>query len=151
MKRIVIASSLIALAALATGCNRDGTGGTAYNNSGASATSPSSTSAPSATTTTTSTATADTSSPNTAATTTMAPGAAGDATGAMSETLTTGKVKAAIAADTGLKDSDISVTTSNGVVTLAGTVKSQDQVSIATTLAQKQEGVTRVDSQVTVR
>jgi hyperosmotically inducible protein len=150
MKRIVIASSLIALAALATGCSRDGTGGTAYNNSGASATSPSSTSAPS-TTSTTSTATADTSSPNTAATTTMAPGPAGDATGAMSETLTTGKVKAAIAADTGLKDTDISVKTDNGVVTLGGTVKSQDQVSIATSLAQKQDGVTRVDSQITVR
>ena len=81
----------------------------------------------------------------------MAPGPAGDATGAMSETLTTGKVKAAIAADTGLKDTDISVKTDNGVVTLGGTVKSQDQVSIATSLAQKQDGVTRVDSQITVR
>ena len=148
MKRIVIASSLVAVAALATGCNRDG--GTAYNNSGASAATAPTYSAP-ATTTTTSTATADTSSPNTAATTTMAPGPAGNATGAVSETLTTGKVKAAFAADSGLKDTDISVATNNGVVTLTGTAKSQDQVSIATALAQKQEGVTRVDSQITVR
>jgi len=137
MKRILIASSLIALAAVATGCNR---AGTAYNNSGASAT-PST--APAA-------STADTSSPNTA-TTAMAPGPAGDATGAVSETITTGKVKAAIAADSGLKDSDISVTTNNGVVVLGGTVKSQDQVAIATSLAQKQDGVTKVDTQITVR
>ena len=144
MKRILIASSLIAIAAVVAGCNKPGT---AYNNSGASAT-PGST-APVVTTTTT---TADTSSPNAAATTTtMAPGPAGDATGAVSETLTTGKVKAAIAADSGLKDTDISVTTNNGVVMLSGTVKSQDQVSIATSLAQRQEGVSKVENQIVVR
>jgi hyperosmotically inducible protein len=148
MKRILIASSLIALAALATGCNRGS--GTAYNNSGTSAaTAPSATTSPSTTTTTTTT-TADTSSPN-VATTTMAPGPAGNATGAVSETITTGKVKTAIAADSGLKDSDISVTTHDGVVTLSGTVKSQDQVAIATNLAQRQEGVTKVETQITVR
>jgi hyperosmotically inducible protein len=81
----------------------------------------------------------------------MAPGPAGNATGAMSETITTGKVKAAIAADSGLKDSDISVTTNNGVVTLSGTVKSQDQVAIATNLAQRQEGVSKVETQIAVR
>jgi hyperosmotically inducible protein len=150
VKRILVASSLIAIAAIATGCNRPGTGSTASNNSGASvATAPSTTPSPSGTSTTTTT-TADTSSPNTAATA-MAPGPAGNATGAVSETLTTGKVKAAIAADSGLKDSDISVTTNNGVVTLSGTVKSQDQVGIATNLAQRQEGVTKVDTQIVVR
>jgi hyperosmotically inducible protein len=147
MKRILVASSLIAIAAVATGCNRSG--GTAYNNSGTSAaTTPSAATSPSTTTTTTTTA--DTSSPN-VATTTMAPGPAGNATGAMSETITTGKVKAAIAADSGLKDSDISVTTNNGVVTLSGTVKSQDQVAIATNLAQRQEGVSKVETQIAVR
>ena len=50
-----------------------------------------------------------------------------------------------------MKDSDISVTTNNGVVTLTGTVKSQDQVSIATNLAQRQEGVQRVESNISVR
>jgi hyperosmotically inducible protein len=81
----------------------------------------------------------------------MAPGPAGNATGAVSETLTTGTETAAIAADSGLKDSDISVTTNNGVVTLSGTVKSQDQVGIAANLAQRQEGVTKVDTQIVVR
>lgn len=142
MKRILIASSLVAIAAIAAGCNKPGT---AYNNSGASAT-PGST-APVTTTTTT---TADASSPA-PTTTTMAPGPAGDATGAVSETLTTGKVKAAIAADPGLKDTDISVTTNNGVVMLGGTVKSQDQVSIAASLAQRQEGVSKVENQIVVR
>jgi hyperosmotically inducible protein len=147
MKRILIASSLIALAAVATGCNRPNTGSSANNNSGASvATTPTTTPSTSTTTTTT----ADTTSPNTA-TTTMAPGPGGNATGAVSETLTTGKVKAAIAADSGLKDTDISVSTNNGVVVLSGTVKSQDQVGIATNLAQRQEGVSKVDTQITVR
>ncbi|HUP28802.1 MAG TPA: BON domain-containing protein, partial [Usitatibacter sp.] len=62
-----------------------------------------------------------------------------------------GKIKTAIAADDMLKGSDISVTTANGVVTLTGTAKTQDQVSVATGIAQKQEGVTRVDANVTVQ
>lgn len=70
---------------------------------------------------------------------------------AVAETVTTGKIKAAIAADPGMKDSDISVSTSNGVVTLSGTVRSQDQVTIATHLAQRQEGVNRIESRLEVR
>jgi hyperosmotically inducible protein len=81
----------------------------------------------------------------------MAPGPAGDATGAVSETVTTGKIKAAIAADAGLKDTDISVTTNNGVVMLSGTVKSQDQVAIATNLAQKMDGVQKVEANLTTK
>jgi hypothetical protein len=54
-------------------------------------------------------------------------------------------------ADSAMKDSDISVTTNNGVVTLNGTVKSQDQIAIATNLAQRQEGVQRVESNISVR
>jgi hyperosmotically inducible protein len=149
MKKMLIATSLIAVAAIATGCNRPNTGSSANNNSGASvATAPSGATSPSTTTTTTTTA--DTSSPNTA-TSTVAPGPAGNATGAVSETLTTGKVKAAIAADSGLKDTDISVATNNGVVTLSGTAKSQDQVAIATNVAQRQEGVNKVETQIVVR
>jgi hyperosmotically inducible protein len=149
MKKMLIATSLIAVAAIATGCNRPNTGSNANNNSGASvATAPSGATSPSTTTTTTTTA--DTSSPNTA-TSAVAPGPAGNATGAVSETLTTGKVKAAIAADSGLKDTDISVATNNGVVTLSGTAKSQDQVAIATNVAQRQEGVNKVETQIVVR
>ncbi len=106
----------------------------AYNNSGASAT-PNSSSTPAATTTSASTAS-------------DAPASAG---GAMNEAATTGKIKSAIATDDMLKGSDISVTTANGIVTLTGTAKTQDQVSEATGLAQKQEGVTRVDANVTVQ
>lgn len=67
------------------------------------------------------------------------------------DTVTTGKIKAAIASDSGMKDSDVSVSTTQGIVTLSGTVKSREQVTIATNLAQRQEGVSRVESQLTVR
>jgi hyperosmotically inducible protein len=143
-----LASTAIALAVAAVfvaACDRPKTN-TAYNNSGSSAAPTTST-----TTTTTSPATSDTASTTTAANPTVAPGPAGDATGAVSETMTTGKVKAAIAADAGLKDTDISVTTNNGVVTLSGTVKSQDQVQIASNLAKGMDGVQRVESNLTVK
>ena len=142
MKIITSVLALAVTAALTTACDRPKTQSTAYNNSGASATT-------STTATTPSPTTVDT--PATTATPTMAPGPAGDATGAVSETLTTGKIKAAVAADSGMKDSDLSVTTDNGVVTLGGTVKSQDQISIATNLAQKQDGVSKVESSITVK
>ena len=50
-----------------------------------------------------------------------------------------------------MKDSDISVKTENGLVTLTGTVKSEDQVTLASALAQRQEGVNRVENQVAVQ
>ena len=154
MKLVTSVLALAVAAVFTTACDRPKT--TAYNNSGNSA-------APTSTTTTsttpspsTSTATSDTAATTTASTTapsttTMAPGPAGDASGAVSETVTTGKIKAAIAADAGMKDTDVSVTTNQGVVTLGGTVKSQDQVAIATNLAQKMDGVTRVESNISVR
>ena len=144
MKLASTAIALAVAAVFAAACDRPKTD-TAYNNSGSSA-------APSSTTTTATTApaTSDTAS-TTTANPTVAPGPAGDATGAVSETMTTGKVKAAIAADAGLKDTDISVNTNNGVVTLSGTVKSQDQVQIATNLAKGMDGVQRVESNLAVK
>ena len=151
MKLVTTVIALAVAAAFTTACDRPKT--TAYNNSGSSA-------APTSTTTTTTSPTTSTATSDTAATTTatttpsttnMAPGPAGDASGAVSETVTTGKIKAAIAADAGMKDTDVSVTTNQGVVTLGGTVKSQDQVAIATNLAQKMDGVTKVESNITVR
>ena len=150
-----LASTVIALAvaaAFTTACDRPKTQGTAYNNSGSSA-------APTATTTanpspTVSTTTSDTSSTTTttaSANPTVAPGPAGDATGAVSETITTGKIKAALAADSGLKDTDISVSTNNGVVTLNGTVKSQDQIALAQGIAQKMDGVQKVETNLAVK
>jgi hyperosmotically inducible protein len=65
--------------------------------------------------------------------------------------MVTGKVKTAITTDNGMKDADISVKTENGIVTLTGTAKSPDQVTLAAALAQRQEGVSRVENQVTVK
>lgn len=171
MNRMIPLAALMAATAIAaTGCNRAPNASTAYNNSGTDATAaqPATNGSPTVSTTVTTTSTAnqegatgstaapasaDASAPNAASSTaaTTDNTTSGAATGAVSETVTTGKIKAAIAADSAMKDTDISVTTNNGVVSLNGTVKSQDQIAIATNLAQRQEGVQRVESNVTVR
>ena len=172
MKRLLPLAAALAAATIAvTGCDRPRTN-TSLNNSGTDATpaqpagsvamsSSPTPAAPNAnapdTTTTTTTTTSASTTPDTASANVASPAAPADktgntnATGAVNETVTTGKIKAAIAADSSMKDSDISVSTNNGVVTLTGTVKSQDQVSIATNLAQRQEGVQRVESNISVR
>ena len=99
---------------------------------------------------TSSTATSDTASPNAPAASALAerkraPG------NAAADTLTTARIKAALAADDGMKDADVSVSTADGVVTLDGSVKSPEQAAIATSLAQRQEGVARVESRLDVR
>jgi hypothetical protein len=142
--KLVTSVAALSLLALATACDRATTQTTAQTTSPA----PAESTAPPPTT---STATPDSTSPNVPATANMQPGPAGDASGAVSETITTGKIKAAIASDAGLRDSDISVTTDNGVVVLSGTAKSQDQVTMATALAQRQDGVTRVENNITVK
>jgi hyperosmotically inducible protein len=158
----------LAVAALAlAGCHKTPATNTAYNNSGSSATPGSSVTSSttttesttsnaaagssSATTTPSSAPTGDTSSP--AATTgsiatSATPAASGNV---VTDTVQTGKVKAAFASETGLKDADISVDTKDGVVTLSGTAKSREQIALATSVAQRQEGVTRVDSQIVVK
>jgi hyperosmotically inducible periplasmic protein len=101
---------------------------------------------------------ADTTTPNTPAATattsrdTSSTAATGPASAnVVTDTIITGKVKSAIGADNGMKDSDISVKTENGVVTLTGSARSPDQVTLAAALAQRQEGVTRVENQVAVK
>lgn len=64
----------------------------------------------------------------------------------LTDTVITGKIKAAILADPGMEGADVSVNTDKGVVVLEGTVKSQDQTGIASAHAQRQDGVMRVDS-----
>ncbi|HWH42865.1 MAG TPA: BON domain-containing protein [Usitatibacter sp.] len=172
MKRLLPLAAALAAATIAvTGCDRPRTN-TSMNNSGTDATPaqpagsiamsssqtpPAANANPSDTTTTTTTTTSANTTPDTASANVASPAPPADntgntnATGAVNETVTTGKIKAAIAADSAMKDSDISVSTNNGVVTLTGTVKSQDQVSIATNLAQRQEGVQRVESNISVR
>src|SRR4051812_9444122 len=143
-----LASSVIALAvvaALTAACDRPKTQGTAYNNSGNSA-APTSSGSSSTNATPNSTATtSDSSTGSAAGSSTASSATSGDATGAMGETMTTGKIKAAIASDPGLKDADISVSTNAAGATLSGTVKSQDQTSLAQTVAQKTEGVQKVE------
>jgi osmotically-inducible protein OsmY len=60
-------------------------------------------------------------------------------------------VKAAIATEPGLKDAEIIAKTDGGMVVLTGTAKSQDQIALASNLAQRQEGVSRVDTQIAVK
>ena len=65
---------------------------------------------------------------------------------ALSDTVLSGRIKAAILTDPGMTGADVSVNTDHGVVTLTGTVKSQEQTAIASAHAQRQDGVMRVDS-----
>jgi osmotically-inducible protein OsmY len=65
---------------------------------------------------------------------------------ALSDTVISGRIKAAILTDPGMSGSDVSVNTDHGVVTLTGTVKSQEQTAIASAHAQRQDGVMRVDT-----
>src|SRR5262245_27219408 len=154
MKRLIPYVAAIALAAAAAGCNK-GVGNSAYNNSGASATpgstatstTPTYSDAPS---TTAGSNMGSTNTASTAPTDTSTSSTTGSAN-AVTDTVTSGKVMAAFTADPNLKDSDIAVKTEGGIVTLSGTAKSQDQVAMATSIAQRQEGVSRVDSQVVVR
>lgn len=67
---------------------------------------------------------------------------------AITDTAITAKVKAKFLDDKRLKKSDISVTTTNGVVTLAGTAPSSDAASAAKDLASSVDGVKSVDNQV---
>ena len=157
MKRLIPLVAIVVLAGAAvTGCDRPKT--TAYNNSGASATPGSTTT--STTTTTPAPTSSTTPSPSTDTSNTSANGntstssASSNPSGAnaVTDTVTTGKVKAAIASENGLKDSDLNVSTEGGVVKISGTVKSNDQIALATSVAQRQEGVQSVDaSAVTVK
>src|SRR5262245_9877727 len=124
----ILAVAAVALAA----CDRPATN-TAYNNSGSNAATTPASNPPER-----SRATGD--MDNSSAT---AP--AGDETG-MSR-----RIMTAIATDPAMKDADVTVKTENGVVTLGGTAKSQDQVALATGIATKQDGVARVESQIALR
>ena len=70
------------------------------------------------------------------------------------ETLTdpviTAKIKASMLADPLLSGSDVSVNTTQGVVNLTGVVVSQEQAAIASSHAQRQDGVMRVDDHLSV-
>jgi hyperosmotically inducible protein len=67
---------------------------------------------------------------------------------AISDTAVTAKVKAKLLDDSRLKNSHISVTTTNGAVTLTGSAPSSDAASAAKELASSVDGVKSVDNQV---
>jgi hyperosmotically inducible periplasmic protein len=65
---------------------------------------------------------------------------------ALDDTAITAKVKSKLMGEPGLKDSDISVTTTNGVVTLSGRATSSDAKSLAASDAKLVAGVKSVDN-----
>jgi hyperosmotically inducible protein len=69
---------------------------------------------------------------------------------AISDTTITAKVKAKLMGDERLKKSDISVTTTNGVVTLEGTASDSKAKSTAGTLTKAVEGVKSIDNNLKV-
>jgi hyperosmotically inducible protein len=68
----------------------------------------------------------------------------------LTDTTITGRIKTALLSDPGMDGADVSVQTNKGVVTLVGTVKSHEQTGIASAHAQRQDGVVRVDSDLTL-
>lgn len=68
----------------------------------------------------------------------------------LTDTMITGRIKTALLSDPGMKGADVSVQTNKGVVTLVGTVKSHEQTGIASAHAQRQDGVLRVDNDLTL-
>ena len=69
---------------------------------------------------------------------------------AVSDTMITARIKAALLSDPGMSGADVSVNTEHGVVILAGSVKSYEQTGIASAHAQRQDGVMRVDNQLSL-
>lgn len=68
----------------------------------------------------------------------------------LTDTMITGRIKTALLSDPGMDGADVSVQTNKGVVTLVGNVKSHEQTGIASAHAQRQDGVVRVDSDLTL-
>ena len=69
---------------------------------------------------------------------------------AISDTAITGKVKAKYMGDTRLKNSDISVSTANGIVTLTGSATGATAKSAAADLARNVKGVKSVDNDIEI-
>jgi len=69
---------------------------------------------------------------------------------AITDTVIGGRIKAAILTDPAMGGADVSVNTDHGVVTLTGSVKSQEQTAIASAHAQREDGVMRVDNHLSM-
>ena len=97
--------------------------------------------------------TAATTTPGTAADRAMtnADNAANQAGGAVSDAAITAKVKTALIAEPGLSALKIDVDTSNGVVTLNGTIDNQANADRAKTVATNVSGVKSVNNKLSVK
>jgi hypothetical protein len=76
---------------------------------------------------------------------------ANEAERALAETALTAKIKSKMALDDSVKASSIDVHTTNGVVTLTGTVRSEAERTRAVQLARETQGVTSVTDRLTIR
>lgn len=93
-----------------------------------------------------------TTAPSPPATTAPAPPPATSTVGQKVDDATiTAKVKTALLADPDVKGTDINVDTSGGVVSLKGVAANQAQVDKAVQIARGVEGVSNVQSQLTVK
>ena len=68
----------------------------------------------------------------------------------LADSVTTTKLKSEFLTDDTLRKGDISVTTNNGVVTLSGTVGSEEARKKAVDIARGQDGVMRVEDKLTI-
>ena len=68
----------------------------------------------------------------------------------LSDPVITGRIRASLMTDPAMTGADVSVNTSQGVVSLTGVVASQEQAAIASAHAQRQDGVMRVDNHLAV-
>lgn len=66
------------------------------------------------------------------------------------DTMMSSRIKAAVLADPQMQGADVSVNSQQGVVSLTGTVKSQEQIAIASAHAQREDGVMRVDNHLSL-
>ena len=70
---------------------------------------------------------------------------------AVTDTVITARITTALKSDPEMAGADVTVNTDRGVVSLAGTVKSYEQVGVASAHAQRQDGVVRVDNELSVQ
>lgn len=70
---------------------------------------------------------------------------------AIADSVVTGKIKAALIADSDLRSMDIAVETQNGEVVLSGQVMNQAQIDRAVNIAQSMEGVVGVQNRLAIR
>lgn len=84
------------------------------------------------------------------ATATATPAPALPGPDALSDAAITARVKASLANDPALAGADVSVNTDHGVVNLNGSVKTQEQAAVASSHAQRQDGVMRIDNHLAV-